>query len=80
MGNLTYVYGICDIVALFLVVPSLEIVAQSVSATMHKHASKVFFLKIFLLGSVSQLVKGESLSTFDKSIENESDGLSAMFA
>ena len=69
MGNLTYVYGICDIVAFFLVVPSLEIVAQSVSATMHKHASEVFLLKIFLLGPVPQLVKCESLSTLDKSIE-----------
>lgn len=66
---LTYVDCICNIVALLLVMPSLEIMAQSVSATMHKHASEVFLLKIFLLGPVPQLVKCESLSTLNKSIE-----------
>jgi hypothetical protein len=60
------------------VVPSLEVVTQAVSATMHEHATQVFFFKVLLLSTVTQLVKNPSLSSLHESIEDKPDGLAAM--
>jgi len=58
--------------------PSPEVVTQTVSTTVHQHTSKVFLLEVLLLCTVSQLVKCESLSPFHKSIKNKPNRLGAV--
>lgn len=45
--------------------PSLEIVTQAVSTTMHQHTSQILLLEVFLLCAVPQLVERIGLSPLD---------------
>ena len=71
----TYIDSVRNVVALFLVVPSLEIVPQPVGSTVHQHSPKELLFEVFLLRSISQIMQHKRLSPFDQPVKDEPDRL-----
>jgi hypothetical protein len=49
----TYIHSVGNAVAFLLVVPSLEIVTQTVGTAMHEHTTQVFLFEVLLLSTVA---------------------------
>lgn len=73
------VYQVCDVVALFLVVPLLEIVPQPVCGAVLQHALQVLLFEVLFLSPDTQLVDCKCLAPLDKSVDHQSERASAMF-